>query len=99
MEMKFLPRHFQLSWTIDSVLRGLLVELSIWSFRGWLIWGGRTEVIAFFGHAHCMQKFLSQGMNPSHSSDLSHSSDDLLSRTGTPQNGAVGILPHTPLFL
>ena len=34
-----------------------------------------------FGHAHGKQKFLGQGLNPHHSSDLSHSSDSARSRT------------------
>ena len=38
-------------------------------------------VVVIFGHAHSMQKLPSQGSNPCHSSDLSHSSDHTRSLT------------------
>ena len=34
------------------------------------------NLLYFFGHPCCMWKFLGQGSNPSHSSELSHSSDN-----------------------
>ena len=38
----------------------------------------------FFGCAHGMQKFLSQALNLSHNSDLSHCSDNAVSLTTRP---------------
>ena len=42
------------------------------------------ETSFFFSHTHSMQKFLSWGSNPCHSTDLSHSSDNAGSLTFRP---------------
>ena len=46
-------------------------------------------IYLFFGHAFSIQRFLGQGLNPSHSRDLSYSGDsagslNLLGHQGTP---------------
>ena len=41
-------------------------------------------LLLLFGCPHGMQKFLSQGLNPCHSNDKSHSSDDAKPLTTRP---------------
>ena len=52
----------------------------------------RLNNTLFFGHAHGIQKFPSQGSNPSHSSNLSHTRDNAKSLTTRPSGNSNNML-------